>query len=83
MNCFENFKSRCTNDEVKKLLGQVPLEVLYETYDLYNKSFEECKGDFVWKKHSAAASVYMLGFISGCRAIKERKRSIKNVRKNQ
>lgn len=28
MNSLENFKSRCTNDEVKKLLGQVPLEVL-------------------------------------------------------
>lgn len=82
MNSLENVKSRCTNDEVKKLLEQVPLEVLYDVYDLYNKTFEECEGDFTWKKYSAAASVYMLGFISGCRAIKERKRSIKNVRKN-
>lgn len=82
MNSLENFKSRCTNDEVKKLLGQVPLEVLYDVYNLYNKTFEECEGDVAWKKYSTAASIYMLGFISGCRAIKERKRSIKNVRKN-
>ncbi len=46
------------------------------------KPMKKTAGDPIWKKHSANAVVYMLGFISGCRTIKERKRSIKNVRKN-
>lgn len=82
MDSLENFKSRCTKDEAKKLVGQTPLEVMYDIYDLYNETYEKTAGDPIWKKHSANAVVYMLGFISGCRAIKERKRSIKNVRKN-
>ncbi len=41
MNSLENFKSRCTKDEAKKLVGQTPLEVMYDIYDLYNETYEK------------------------------------------
>lgn len=75
MNIFENFKTRCTESEVKRLLGQAPLDVMQDVYSCYNNLYDNCEGqDFIWKKYSAATGVYMFGFLSGCRAIRERKR---------
>lgn len=75
MDCYENFKSRCSFSEVKKVYGQMPYETLMEAYDIYKKvSKERCeKPDF-----AGICALYIMGFLSGCRAMKERRKIKKN-----
>lgn len=70
MDCYENFKCRCSFSKVKKVYGQMPYETLMEAYDIYKKvSKERCENpDF-----AGVCALYIMGFLSGCRAIKERR----------
>lgn len=71
MDCYENFKSRCSFSEVKKVYGQMPYETLMEAYNIYKKVRKErCeKPDF-----NSVCALYIMGFLSGCRAMKERRK---------
>ncbi len=78
MEPYENFKPRCSIADAEKITGQATPEIgkiARECYiDTYQKESSKWKNDHIWNQHCALASVYMLGFISGARAVRERKK---------
>lgn len=75
MNLYENFKPRCSIDEANRIGWR------YTTCDIgpiaeecYCNAFNKCTiQDNLFKQNTALISVYMLGFLSGSRAVRERK----------
>lgn len=71
-------KIRCDYDEAIALSGYMTLDVMNASRELYKKAYESTRGDdYIWKSATGLLAVYALGFLSGSRAIKE-KRASKN-----
>ena len=69
MDHYENFKPRCTMDEVKKIKGEIPYSSLCAAYDCYK---EVCEKKLLEPDFNEICAVFALGFLSGFRACKER-----------
>lgn len=75
MNLYENFKPRCNITEANELAKQVPFNIPVAAYDCYCQAYIACESnETVVKQNVALGSVYMLGFLSGSRAIRERRK---------
>ena len=76
MDFSVNFEPRCTEQEATKIAQLITIDVDKAAYDCYCYAFKNEKiTDTDFKIHSALDAVYMMGFLSGCRAIRERQRS--------
>lgn len=78
MECYENFKVRCDNEETIRIQGQVPISVMKQAYECYMEAYKDhmkTSNEVLWLQHCALTSVYMLGFLSGSRAIRERQKA--------
>lgn len=74
MEYSENFDARCGIKEAVLLSEYLTVDVSMLATDCYTNAFYNAKGETLWKQHKGVGAVYMLGFISGCRAIRERQR---------
>lgn len=79
MDHYENFKPRCTMDEAKKLKGEIPYGSLCAIYNCYK---EICENKLLEPDFNGICAVFALGFLSGFRACKERKRVKHDNRKS-
>ena len=71
MECCKNFDIHCTYGEAINLAGHLPVSVMTMAYDCYCDAYKSCKGNNEkWKIHNALDAVYMLGFLSGARAVR-------------
>lgn len=76
MNLDENFKPHISADDAIKICYKYStIGVMYDAYDCYIKAYNQCKQDSntIWKQRSGLAAVYVMGFISGCRAARQKK----------
>lgn len=74
MEFSENFHTRCTKEEALHIANHLTVDVTVDLIECYVNAFENTKADSSWKIHCALSAVYMLGFVSGARAIRERQR---------
>lgn len=75
MEPYENFRPRCSIADANRLVEQITPEIGFVSLNCYADAYKNCEGkDIRWKQHTSMASVYMLGFISGARAVRERKK---------
>ena len=75
MECYENFKVRCDNEEAIRIQDQVTISVMQQVHKCYCEAYKghmKTSNEILWLQHCALTSVYMLGFLSGSRAIRER-----------
>ncbi len=77
MDYLENFKIRCTEDEAENVAGQVPADAIKTAYECYYNAYKNTNEDYdaLSKCYLALANVYVLGFLSGSRAVRERKKA--------
>ncbi|MDE6470132.1 MAG: hypothetical protein K2L19_03835 [Eubacterium sp.] len=78
MESGKNFKPHISaEDAINICYKYATTGVMYDAYDCYCKAYDQCKpdNDIIWKQHSGLAVVYIMGFISGSRAVRERKRN--------
>lgn len=76
MEFYENFHTRCTSQEAFNISGHLTIDINNELIECYVNAFKSIKSNDVnWKMHCALDTVYMLGFISGARAIRERQKA--------
>ena len=75
MEPYENFKPRCSIEESYTIgYEQAPYDIAPIAKECYYNALSKCNIDeFKYKHNVALMSVYMLGFLSGARAIRERK----------
>lgn len=76
MNAAENFEPHISASEAINICYKCStISVMYDAYDCYRKAYNqrEESSDIIWKQHSGLAAVYVMGFISGCRAVRARK----------
>lgn len=74
MEYSENFDARCGIKEAVHLSDYLTVDVSMLATDCYANAFYNAKGETLRKQHRGLDAVYMLGFISGCRAIRERQK---------
>lgn len=78
MDAYENFRPRYSIEEIEHIAGQATIEIGIIARECYTEAYKNQslihKSDITWNQHCALASVYMLGFLSGARAVRERKR---------
>ncbi len=76
MDYLENFKIRCTEDEAENVAAQVPGNVMKAAYECYCNAYINTDEDLdeFSKCYIAFTNVYVLGFLSGSRAVRERKK---------
>lgn len=81
MDLYENFKTRGESKEAIEIFKHATIDIMQDSYDCYCEAYKACKEDssYIWKQHSALSAVYLLGFISGARAIRERSRTKKKT----
>lgn len=76
MEPYENFRPRCSIKDADHIAGQATPEIGRIARECYVEAYEnqslKHKSDITWNQHCALASVYMLGFLSGARAVRER-----------
>lgn len=71
MEICKNFGTYCTIQEAINLVNYLPISIATTTYECYCDAYKSCKGnDTLWKTHTALDAVYMLGFLSGARAVR-------------
>ena len=77
MESYESHKPRCSIEEAYQVMEQSTYEIGKIAYKCYENSykigFQKHRTDAVWNVNCAFASVYMMGFLSGARAVRERK----------
>lgn len=75
MELYENFKPRCSIEESYTIgYEQASYDIALIAKECYYNAFSKCNcNDVLFKQNVAHTSVYMLGFLSGARAIRERK----------
>lgn len=77
MEPYENFKPRYSIEESDQIAGQLTPEIgmiARKCYiETYNNQNLKHKNDILWNQCCAFASVYTMGFLSGARAVRERK----------
>lgn len=82
MEFYENFKPRCSVEEAHCIAGHATPEIGHVARECYINAYKEqsikWSSDALWNQHCALASVYMLGFLSGSRAVRERKKCKKS-----
>ncbi len=71
MDHYENFKPKCTMEEVKKIKDEIPYGSLCAVYDCYK---EVCENKLLEPDFNGICAVFTLGFLSGFRACKERRK---------
>lgn len=78
MEPYENFKPRCSITEANNIVEQTTPDIGWIALECYVNAYEKeshkYPNDTIWIQNYALASVYMLGFLSGSRAIRERKK---------
>lgn len=74
MEYSENFGARCNIEEAVRISDYLTVDVSMFAVDCYTNAFYNAKGETLWKQHRGLDAVYMLGFISGCRAIREKQK---------
>lgn len=81
MDLYENFKARCDNGEAIELASQSTIGTIIDAQNCYTKAMEAKKSekDRQWAHLTSLSSVYVLGFISGARAVRERSRTKKKT----
>lgn len=76
MNAAENFEPRISASEAFNICYKYStIGVMHNAYDCYRKAYNQCEesSDSIWKQRIGLAAVYVMGFISGCRAVRARK----------
>lgn len=77
MEPYESHRPRCSFEEAYRIMEQSTYEIEKIAYKCYENSyktgFKKQPDDAIWNVNCAFASVYMLGFLSGARAVRERK----------
>lgn len=81
VDLYENFKTRGEITEAMAICEHATIGVMHDSYNCYCKAYEACKrdDDRIWKQNKALSAVYMLGFISGARAVRERRSAKKRL----
>mgnify|MGYP006992793164 CR=1 FL=1 len=74
MEYSENLHTRCNIEEAVRISDHLTFDVSMLAVDCYTDAFYSVKGETFWKQRKGLDAVYMLGFISGCRAIRERQK---------
>lgn len=75
MEYGENFNTRCNIEEAVQISDYLTFDVGMLAVDCYTDAFYNAKGETLWKQRKGLDAVYMLGFISGARAIRERQKA--------
>ncbi len=75
MEFGENFEIRCNIEEAVRISDHLTFDVGMLAVDCYTDAFYKAKGEILWKQRKGLDAVYMLGFISGARAIRERQKA--------
>lgn len=84
MNCYDNFNPRCSSKEAAEVAKHIPLTALQAAYDSYKVGYLNSLNEKYINDRSSLeciglCSVYTLGFLSGCRAMKERSRKRNDI----
>ena len=78
MKPYESHRPRCSFEEAYQIMEQSTYEIgkiAYKCYEnSYKKEHQKHSSDAIWNVNCAFASVYMMGFLSGARAVRERKK---------
>lgn len=70
----ENFRIRCTNEEAFNLEEEMTADIGITLMEYFNTVYNNVDDGVHWKAHCALTTVYAAGFLSGSRAIRERKK---------
>lgn len=76
MECGKNFEIRCSFEEAMKIAKYAEFSIGLSTTELFNTSFDKhirSDNDMIYAKLCALSDIYILGFISGCRAIRSKR----------
>ncbi|MDE6412754.1 MAG: hypothetical protein K2K42_02480 [Eubacterium sp.] len=75
MELYENFKPRCSIEEAYTIgYEQVPYDIAPVVKKCYYDAFSKCNcNDVLFRQNVALMNVYIFGFLSGARAVRERK----------
>jgi hypothetical protein len=77
MESYESHRPRCSIEEAYQIMEQSTYilgKIAYKCYEnSYNIGCQKYGNEPIWNQHCAFASVYMMGFLSGARAVRERK----------
>ena len=77
MEPHESHRPRCSIEEAYQVMEHSTYilgKIAYKCYeDSYNIGCQKYGNEPIWNQHCAFASVYMMGFLSGARAVRERK----------
>ena len=86
MEPYENFKPRYSIEDLDRIAGTLTPDIgmiARKCYiETYNNQEIKHKSDFLWNQCCAFANVYLLGFLSGARAVRERKH-LQQAKKNR
>ena len=75
MNPDINFAPRITSDEAVHISAQLTAAQWRAIEDAYMRQYKQCDlNDPRWKTIMGLTAVYTLGFVSGARYVRERKR---------
>lgn len=81
MGYSENFDVRCDIKDAVHLSEHLTVDVSMIVADCYTDAFYNAKGETLWKQYRGLDAVYMIGFISGCRAIRERQKAKRQAKR--
>ena len=73
MESHENFSCRCNIDEAIRLSDIATVDILERARLCYRDAYRsDCSEDVQWRCSRSLLSVYIMGFLSGARAVRER-----------
>lgn len=70
MDFGSNFNTHCTIEEAIDISRFLTSDIMAIAYNCYCNAYKSCQGETEWKIHSGLDAVYILGFISGSRAVR-------------
>ena len=71
MNFDDNFAVRCTEEEAKQLSEFITAAISLDLRSLYYEALQSSNdNEFMFRELSALSTIYSLGFVSGCRAMR-------------
>ena len=72
-----NFDIKCSIEEAVNIAEHITVNIPMAAAACYSGVFNKTKpeNDKRWKHYRALSTVYMLGYISGCRAVREKQKN--------
>lgn len=73
----KNFKICCTTEEVTNMMQYLTLDTMREVKKIFDDilTYYDCD-DWIWKKYTAVSSIYIMGYVSGCRTTRKKHKGV-------